>query len=86
MFRHKGCITDVLAKEYWRDYQSVLREGNPRGLSFTEYVAQRVNPATITYGAATATESVPASVPWYTAECGHRHPWGLPCSVWTAMQ
>ena len=39
---HKNCITDPLAKEYWRDYQHVMREGNPLGLSFTEYVAFRV--------------------------------------------
>lgn len=75
----RGGITDPTAKAWWRDYQKVIKEGNPLGLSFVEYIAQRVvaaNPQPMTYTAA------PES-PWYIAACGHSHLWGAACSVWT---
>lgn len=71
---HRNCVTDPTAKAWWRDYQKILKEGNPLGLSFVDYVAQRVLAAiTPTY-----TEA-PAS-PWYVAPCGHQHQWGASCS------
>jgi hypothetical protein len=78
MFRRHNCVTDPTTKAWWRDYQAVIREGNPLGLSFVEYVATRViaaNPIP-TYTAA------PES-PWYIAACGHSHLWGAACSTWT---
>lgn len=79
---HRNCISDRIAQEYWRDYQHVMRKGNPMGMSFTEYVAARVaalQPRVFT----TATANTPA-VTWYIAQCGHSHPWGESCSSWTA--
>lgn len=74
-------ITDPTAKAWWRDYQRVLSDGNPLGLSFVEYVAERVALRRPT----TATDALPAHAPWYVAACGHEHPWGQPCSVWTSV-
>lgn len=71
---HRNCVTDPLTKQYWREFQRIDKG---LGLSFTEYVAQRVaaeRPQTVT-------AAMPA--PWYTAECGHQHPWGFACTVWS---
>ena len=71
-------ITDPMARQYWRDYQTLCRTGNPLGLSFVEYVAHRVLEL--------APQSVSAAdaSPWYVATCGHHHPWGESCGTWTA--
>ena len=75
MFRRPHvCITDPTAKAWWRDYQSVIKEGNPLGISFVEYVTQRV------IAAAMPTYAEAKDAPWYTAPCGHQHPWGASCS------
>lgn len=76
MFRRHQCITDPTAKAWWRDYQKVLKEGNPLGLSFVEYVTQRVF-ADI---APTTTYASSTDAPWYVAACGHQHLWGASCS------
>lgn len=76
--RHIGCVTDREAKELWRDYQGVTKNGNPLGVSFVEYVFHRVaarQPVTVT--------SDTTGVPWYIASCGHQHPWGESCATWT---
>lgn len=74
--KHVNCITDRIAREYWRDYQHVVKAGNPLGLSYVEYVAQRVFAVFTAVTNATATE-------WLVASCGHRHEWGASCSTWT---
>jgi hypothetical protein len=79
--KHRGCITDRLAKEYWRDYQEVMREGNPLGMSYTEYVAHRVAAGGQRFYVSNNTAN--SAAPWYMAECGHSHPWGAACSFWT---
>jgi hypothetical protein len=73
-------ITDRLALEYWRDYQRVLRDGNPLGLSYTEYVAQRVIAAGVQFVYTTST----SEVDWHVSACGHQHPFGESCNTWTA--
>lgn len=77
MSRHRGCITDRLAREYWQAY---LRDGTSLGLSFVEYVAARVNAdkPMETYTSA-------SSGPWYVAACGHTHPWGSSCAENTTV-
>ena len=75
---HRNCITDTLTREYWRDYQGVLKDGNPFGLSFTEYVAHRI----ISTGTRFTYTNV-TQVEWHVAQCGHQHPWGQSCSTWT---
>jgi hypothetical protein len=74
---HRGCITDPLAKAWWREYQTLCKEGNPLGLGFTEYVAHRV----LSLGYHSVTDA--AAAPWHIAQCGHQHPWGVSCSNWT---
>lgn len=78
---HRNCVTDPLAKQWWRDYQAICRQGNELGLSFVEYVAHRVG----SLGPRTYTEGANAA-PWYVAQCGHQHPWGESCNSWTASQ
>ena len=73
-------ITDPTAKQYWRDWQHILRGGNPLGLSFVEYVAIRVY-SERPQGTVTATAD---ASPWYVAQCGHQHPWGESCGTWTS--
>lgn len=72
--RGHNCITDPLARQWWRDYQKVCREGNPLGLGFTEYVAHRV----LSLGEHNVTSAYQS--PWYVSTCGHQHPWGVSCS------
>lgn len=74
--KHVNCISDRIAKEYWRDYQHMVREGNPLGLSYVEYVAQRVLAVFTAYTDTAAAE-------WHVAYCGHKHPWGESCGTWT---
>jgi hypothetical protein len=78
--RRRG-ITDRLALAYWREYQVIVREGNPLGISFVEYVAARVNAEGEPKFAYNTTAS--SNAPWYMAACGHAHPWGASCSTWT---
>ena len=78
MLRRHACITDQTAKAWWKDFQGVLKEGNPLGLSFVEYVAQRV----LANFTPTYTEA-PQS-PWYVSSCGHKHQWGAACEGATA--
>lgn len=73
--RKKG-ITDPLALAYWREWQAMVKNGNPMGLSFTEYVAQRVHQPTSLYALST-------EVPWFVSTCGHQHPWGVACGSLT---
>jgi lysozyme family protein len=68
----KNPITDPTARAYWREYQSMCKQGNPLGLSFVEYVAQRVHASTSIYTLST-------DVPWFVTTCGHQHPWGVSC-------
>ena len=70
---HKNCITDQLARQWWRDYRRVQAAGNPYGLSFVEYVANRAL-------AESATDRM-AVGPHYMASCGHVHAWGASCSA-----
>lgn len=86
MFRHKGCVRDPEAIGYWRDYQNVLAAGNPLGLSFVEYVAYRVAIVSAPVAPVTVTTASGEHIPWYTAQCGHRHPWGVSCNTWTTSQ
>ena len=72
----------------WREYQHVTKEGNPLGLSFAEYVAQRVIAAGTRFVYATNTGNAATDTtqtPWYVSACGHSHPWGRSCSGWTAI-
>lgn len=80
---HRGCITDPVARSYWRDYQQLLKDGNPQGLSFTEYVATRVDRPQILI---TFSAEDTSAAPWYVATCGHKHPWGQSCSMKTVAQ
>ena len=73
-------ITDPLARQWWRDYQRECRDGNPLGLSFTEYVAHRV----LSLGFQSL--SMAPSAPWYVSSCGHQHPWGVTCDQVTVTQ
>ncbi len=73
-------IPDREANELWRDYRSVLKDGNPLGLSFVEYVAARVMARQPVHAAATSS----SDVHWYVSPCGHSHPWGAACSDWSA--
>lgn len=77
---HKGCINDPTARAWWRDYQQMLREGNPMGLSFVEYIANRV----VSLGSGFMYGNTNAPV--YVSACGHKHPWGESCGSWTASQ
>lgn len=79
--RH-NCVTDRETREMWRDYQHVMKEGNPLGLSFPEYVAHRVfsNGTRFIY----TTDTSASQTYWYMSSCGHSHPWGQSCSSWTA--
>lgn len=79
MIGHRNCITDRLAKEWWRDYQHVMKSGNPLGLSFVEYVASRM----VAMAPQTVTTSSTNGAPWYMSQCGHAHEWGASCSNWT---
>ena len=74
MFRRHSCVTDPTARAWWRDYQNVVTEGTPLGLSFVDYVAQRV------LAAITPPYTEAAKAPWYVAACGHQHQWGASCS------
>lgn len=74
MFRRHVCITDPTARAWWRDYLAVVKEGNPLGLSFVDYVAQRV------FAALTPSYTEAPASPWYVAACGHQHQWGASCS------
>jgi hypothetical protein len=65
-------ITDPTAKAYWREYQRMVKAGNSLGLSFVEYVAQRVHTPNTVY-------SLSTEVPWFVSTCGHSHPWGVAC-------
>ena len=76
-----NCITDREVRDMWRDYRTVLKEGNPLGLSFAEYVAQRV----IAQGTRFVYSTITTDVPWYVTTCGHRHPWGESCGSWTSQ-
>lgn len=71
---HRNCVTDPLTKQWWRDYQKVCKEGNPLGLSFVEYVAQRV------FATWVPSHTETTQAPWYVATCGHQHQWGKSCS------
>ncbi len=83
MFRRHNCVTDPLTRQWWRDYQQVMKDGNPLGLSFTEYVAHRVvSLGTVFIYSATNT----SQTPWYVSSCGHKHPWGESCGTMTAAQ
>lgn len=77
-----NCITDRETKEMWRDYRRVVKDGNPLGLSFAEYVAQRVIAAGTRF--VYASETNPTQTPWYVSACGHQHPWGESCGSWTS--
>ncbi len=78
---HRNCITDPVSKAWWRDYQRVMKDGNPLGLSFVDYIALRV----ASLGPRlTVTSST--NVPWYVSSCGHRHEWGESCSSLTVTQ
>lgn len=79
---HKGCITDPTTKMWWRDYLQLLRDGNPQGLSFVEYIANRV----VSLGSAFMYGSGTDQGPFYVSSCGHKHPWGESCGSWTASQ
>lgn len=75
-------IADREAREMWRDYRMMLKEGNPLGLSFVEYVAHRVFSSGTRF--VYMGETTSGQAPWYVATCGHQHPWGQSCSSWTA--
>jgi hypothetical protein len=76
---HRNCITDPLARTYWREYQQVCADGNPLGLSYVEYVAHRV----ASLGSRIVYETSADQTPWYVSTCGHQHPWGVTCASWT---
>lgn len=76
MMRHRNCITDPTTKAWWRDYQHVIKDGNPLGLSFVEYIAVRLYAAQPQLVSSTST----TNVEWYMSPCGHSHPWGVSCS------
>jgi hypothetical protein len=71
-------VLDRETRELWRDYKHVLKEGNPLGLSFVEYVAARVNARHPVASQVTST----SETHWYMSPCGHSHPWGGSCSDW----
>ena len=73
--KHQGCVTDPLAREWWRDYRHIIASGNPLGLSFVEYVAARV--ASLGTRIEVSNNS---NAPWYMASCGHSHAWGVACT------
>jgi hypothetical protein len=79
MLRRHDCITDPTARAWWRDYRTMCREGNPLGLSFMEYIAQRVLSTECMSSYTAADDS-----PWYVAACGHQHQWGASCSEMSA--
>lgn len=76
MLRHRNCVIDPEARTMWREYQSVLKEGNPLGLSFVEYIAVKV----MAQQPQTVTSTTQIETMYFTAACGHRHPWGASCS------
>ena len=78
MKRLHDCITDPLTKQWWRDYKVMCKEGNPLGLSFTQYVAHHV----VSVGQR-LTDTATDQTPWYIASCGHKHLWGESCATWT---
>ena len=75
--KHKGCVTDPLARAWWRDYLHIMEGGNPLGVSFTEYVALRV----AAEGQVRYYVSDGSNAPSYMASCGHVHAWGASCSA-----
>jgi hypothetical protein len=79
MARRHDCITDPMARRYWREYRREVKRGNPLGLSFTEYVAQKV----IATGLQTV-YTMASDAPWDVASCGHNHPWGESCGSYTS--
>lgn len=80
--RGHNCVTDPTARQWWRDYQTVVKEGNPLGLSFVEYVAHRVR----SLGTVIVYDTRADQTPWYVSSCGHKHEWGESCGSWTAAQ
>ncbi len=74
---HRSCVTDPLARQWWRDYRRHCAQGNRSGFSFVEYVAHRV----LSLGPTTETSA--SAAPWYVSQCGHSHPWGIACGRWT---
>jgi hypothetical protein len=74
-----SCITDPTARQWWREYRKTVKEGNPLGLSYTEFVAQKVwaQGFRVVY---TASSDAPVEV----ASCGHKHAWGESCGTYTA--
>lgn len=77
---HRNCVTDPLARQWWREYRDVLDGGNPLGISFVEFVASRVrsvNPMPVIIMDAGHSSN---GMPWYFASCGHAHPWGAACA------
>lgn len=71
-----SCVTDREVRDMWRDYRSVIKDGNPLGLSFAEYIAQRVIAQGIRF---VYSQTSTDQVPWYVASCAHQHPWGETC-------
>jgi hypothetical protein len=74
VIRRHDCITAPTTRQWWREYRPVCKEGNPLGLSFVEYVAQRV------FANFQTSYSETSAAPWYVAACAHKHPWGATCS------
>ena len=70
--KHKGCVTDPITRQWWRDYREVA---GAIGISFVEYVARRA--------LAEATTVISPLAPVYPASCGHMHAWGGSCSSLT---
>ena len=73
------CITDPTARQYWREYRRMVKDGSDLGLSYTEYVAKRV----VEQGVMTL-YTAPTDAPWHVASCGHQHAWGESCGTVTA--
>ena len=74
------CITDPDARRMWREYRKEVKRGNPNGLSYTEYVAQKV----VAQGYRVLVYTSTADLPWDVAMCGHKHPFGETCGTYTA--
>jgi hypothetical protein len=80
--KHRGCITDPLARQWWREYQAICDQGNPLGLSFVEYVSARL----LSVGPKTYTSVSAENSPYFVSTCGHRHEWGVTCNNVTVTQ
>jgi hypothetical protein len=74
MRKHPGCVTDPLTRQWWHEYQGLVR-ARQLDVAFTEYVAHRTIAEAVTRPG--------GPVPVLTAACGHMHAWGQSCSSLT---